>query len=336
MPFNKSNLIALSLFFVSFLYSTNTGLTFHNNSQDWQSINYWGYQLQNIDLTEINESSFDLIVIDYSSDGTNETAWNNQDIKLVTSHGKLLLCYISIGEAEDYRFYWDDSWNTSPPEWLDEENPDWKGNYKVKFWMEGWQSLIYQYLDIIINQGFNGVYLDIIDAYEYYEEKGMANADQLMIDFVYNISTYTRAKAGFDFGIFPQNGDDLLQSSTYRSFVSGIGIEDLYFFDDSNPNDPAEITKRESNLDLLVQENKPVLTVDYVQSADTIIDVVSKTREKGYIPYCTVRELDILTPPPQTSISSHTTLFPDVVFLTTILVISIRKNTRSRKLIALK
>jgi len=55
------------------------------------------------------------------------------------------------------------------PSWLDKENPDWPGNYKVRFWDSGWQAIIFQYLDKILAQGFDGVYLDLVDAYEYYQ-----------------------------------------------------------------------------------------------------------------------------------------------------------------------
>jgi len=56
---------------------------------------------------------------------------------------------------------------------LDAENPDWEGNYKVKYWNTGWQSIIYgnenAYLTKVVDANFDGVYLDIIDAFEYYE-----------------------------------------------------------------------------------------------------------------------------------------------------------------------
>ncbi|MBN2050145.1 MAG: endo alpha-1,4 polygalactosaminidase [Spirochaetales bacterium] len=87
---------------------------------------------------------------------------------------RLLICYMSIGEAEDYRYYWQDSWNRDQPEWIAAENPAWKGNYKVEYWNTDWQAIIYgstaAYLDRIIAAGFDGVYLDIIDAYEFFEE----------------------------------------------------------------------------------------------------------------------------------------------------------------------
>ena len=84
---------------------------------------------------------------------------------------------MSIGEAEDYRYYWQSEWNSNPPSWLDNEDPNWPGNYFVQYWNESWQNIIFgsdeSYLDKIINTGFDGVYLDIIDAFEYFENKGL-------------------------------------------------------------------------------------------------------------------------------------------------------------------
>jgi cysteinyl-tRNA synthetase len=80
---------------------------------------------------------------------------------------------MSIGEAEDYRYYWQSDWEVGNPDWLAEENPDWEGNYKVKYWDSDWQSIFYgndaSYLKKITDAGFNGVYLDIIDAFEYFK-----------------------------------------------------------------------------------------------------------------------------------------------------------------------
>jgi cysteinyl-tRNA synthetase len=58
---------------------------------------------------------------------------------------------------------------------MDRENPHWKGNYKVRYWEPSWQELILgkedAYLDKILKTGFDGVYLDIIDAFDYFEFK---------------------------------------------------------------------------------------------------------------------------------------------------------------------
>jgi len=80
---------------------------------------------------------------------------------------------MSIGEAEDYRYYWQSGWKVGNPSFLDKENPNWKGNYKVRYWDKDWQNIIYgndnSYLKKILDAGFDGVYLDIIDGFEYFE-----------------------------------------------------------------------------------------------------------------------------------------------------------------------
>ncbi len=52
------------------------------------------------------------------------------------------------------------------------ENPNWPGNYKVRYWDPEWQAIIFEYEDKILNAGFDGVYLNIIDAFEYWEDNG--------------------------------------------------------------------------------------------------------------------------------------------------------------------
>lgn len=57
--------------------------------------------------------------------------------------------------------------------WLVEENPNWPGNYKVRYWMSEWQALFFgsaeAYLNKVLAAGFDGAYLDLIDAFEYFE-----------------------------------------------------------------------------------------------------------------------------------------------------------------------
>lgn len=126
-------------------------------------------------ITAVSATNYDVIIMDLYH---NEEAYTAAEIELLKTKPiggtRLIICYMSIAEAEDYRCYWDSSWETGDPIWLDRENPDWGGNYKVRYWEKDWQSIIFgnnnSYLKMIINAGFNGVYLDIIDAFEYFEE----------------------------------------------------------------------------------------------------------------------------------------------------------------------
>ena len=80
----------------------------------FEDVSSWAYQLQNINPDEIAaNNSFELIVIDYSNDGSEQNKFTSEQIDIIKSSGKFVLSYISIGEAEDYRNYWDNSWDAN-------------------------------------------------------------------------------------------------------------------------------------------------------------------------------------------------------------------------------
>jgi len=127
-------------------------------------------------IDSVASTNYDLLIMDlFFNDKMVEFSSHELEKLRMKSNGgtRLLFCYMSIGEAEKYRYYWDSTWKIGDPDWLEKENPCWEGNYKVKYWNQEWQAIIYgyndSYLDKILNLGFDGVYLDIIDAYEYFE-----------------------------------------------------------------------------------------------------------------------------------------------------------------------
>lgn len=137
----------------------------------------------------LQATDYDLLLIDLFFDG--DIILNAQEVeslKFKDNGGKrLVVAYMSIGEAEDYRYYWQTEWDNDPPDWLGDENPDWPGNFKVHYWDKQWQGIIYgnsdSYLDKIIAAGFDGVYLDIIDAFEYWEENGNFSSSLVTLFF---------------------------------------------------------------------------------------------------------------------------------------------------------
>jgi cysteinyl-tRNA synthetase len=127
-------------------------------------------------LRAVRETDYDVIITDAFFHGTTPfTPPEIKSLKVKACGGKrIILAYMSIGEAEDYRYYWKTIWKMNRPAWLDRENEDWEGNFKVRYWMDGWQEILFgnedAYLDRLMEAGFDGVYLDIIDAFEYFEE----------------------------------------------------------------------------------------------------------------------------------------------------------------------
>lgn len=127
-------------------------------------------------INDLKNTNYDLIIMDCFFYG--EYAYTKEEIeslKYKKNGGKrLVISYMSIGEAEDYRYYWNNTWNSRNLSFLLRENSEWDGNYIVKYWDDAWKSIIYgndnSYCNKILTSGFDGVYLDIIDGYENFEE----------------------------------------------------------------------------------------------------------------------------------------------------------------------
>jgi cysteinyl-tRNA synthetase len=274
---------------------------------DLPAVDDFLYQLQNLDLEAIGDTAYDLVVMDYSADGSQDgefSAVQIADLKHSPGGDKVVLAYMSIGEAESYRFYWDPAWDADTdgqpdpgaPAWLDIENPDWQGNYKVQYWDPGWQAIILSYTDRLLEAGFDGAYLDIIDAYEYYADQGRLQAAAEMAAFVAAIRGHARARDP-DFHIVPQNAPELAAlAPAYLDNVDGIGQEDIYYGyeGDDQPTPPEVTAEMEGYLDLFRGAGKLVLTVDYATTQSHINDAYTRSQAKGYVPFCTVRELDHL------------------------------------------
>ena len=126
-------------------------------------------------ISALAATEYDILVIDAFFDTDDMLGpQDTERLKWKASGGsRLVIAYLSIGEAEDYRYYWKEEYDENPPEWMLGENPRWEGNYPVKYWDENWRDIIAtgdgSYLSRILKAGFDGVYLDIVDAYETFE-----------------------------------------------------------------------------------------------------------------------------------------------------------------------
>ena len=194
-----------------YVLPAHAGFSMNRGTGDLQ-ISSWIYILQDADIEEIIKYSPNLVVMDYSRDGTEDTVYSFDDIRRLREQGIIPIAHLSIGEAEDYRWYWKDSFYDNPPVWLGMENPNWPGNYAVKFWYPQWQNIILQYVDKIMDRGFLGLYLDKVDIYEYWADESVSEhvdmseegTASLMIAFVNKISRYAKRRNS-SFYIFVQN-----------------------------------------------------------------------------------------------------------------------------------
>ncbi|MCK5685912.1 endo alpha-1,4 polygalactosaminidase [bacterium] len=290
-------LIAVSIFSGTILFARN------------YSLNSLAYILQaeklgkrRSDIVEaIANCRRDLVIIDYSLYGSKSGKWKKHEISKIKRGrpGRKVVAYLSIGEAENYRNYWEKFKNYS---FINAENSEWSGNYKVKYWDKRWQKLILSYLDEIILQGFDGVYLDIVDAFEFYEERNGKYIDYArnpstgncyrldMVNWVRKIAYYSRRKNP-KFLIIPQNGSQLLQYEKYRNVIDGIGIENLFaengvIQDEEHTKSILENFKKIGNLSC------PIFIIEYVYSINLRKKIIIKALNEGFVLLFTSFALD--------------------------------------------
>jgi cysteinyl-tRNA synthetase len=245
------------------------------------------YVLQNAGFKELNNVEFNIAVVDLD-----ESKLSQNDLKNLHNMDKVVIAYLSIGEAENYRSYWKDDWETGSPAFIDDENPDWEGNYKVRYWYEEWQQIIFSRLNYIISLGYDGVYLDVVDSFEYYKNKGIDFAEEKMVELVINISKEAK-KSNKNFLIVPQNAERLLAHENYLSAIDGIGREDLWYID-NNLQPEAELETALLHLNKAIDSGKFVLVVSYPTEKDKKCNFIKMAKEHNFIPYVGRRELDTI------------------------------------------
>lgn len=253
-------------------------------------------------IEKLKTSSADWIILDAFF---NDQRWTEQDLIKIRSGKKhrKILAYLSIGEAENYRVYWKKFWNKKKPDFILSENPQWPGNFLVKYWHPEWQKIIMQEEQMIIRQGFDGCYLDIVDAFERFEQHHGKIEDfrvnpetqntyrQDMISWVYQIVKLAK-KTRTDFLIIPQNGSQLLSDSQYRHFIDGIGIEDLYSLNNQSQN----IQHYEYILSFLenLSPDKVVLIIEYASDPNLQKKIMTQIHKKNWPILFTHRALNQL------------------------------------------
>jgi cysteinyl-tRNA synthetase len=254
----------------------------------------------------------DWIVLDASFSG--DEPWTAADLAAIRAGraGRKVIAYLSIGEAEDYRAYWHREWDADrdgkpdagAPAFLLAQNPEWKGNYRVKYWQAGWQRIILADVDKIMAAGFDGVYLDIVDGFETFEQDGKNFIDDRlnpetqqsyrrdMVDWVKAVAARAR-KTNPAALVIPQNGTQLLAHADFLGAVDAVGVEDL--FTNGDKLQKAADTKYVLDfLSLLAAAHKPVLDIEYPKRKERQAHAREEAVQHGFVWLVTDRQLKTL------------------------------------------
>lgn len=274
----------------------------------------WGYQLNGLKVDEAARAPYDLLVVDGTTGLAAGRPFKPDEVAALKKKSdggrRLVVSYLSIGEAEDYRpdYFTAEYMTEDAPDWLMHENPQWKGNRIIRFCKEGWQQTIlgdddgnsvYNGIERsplyrLIELGFDGVYLDRVDVYSEVA-KECPGAEARMVDFVARLAAHARKKNP-NFLVILQNAEELLRNRKMIDTIDAIAKEDLFYGVDysQGANTAAYVRDVLANLKLAKAAGRPVFVVDYVKDRAKIADAKRRIEAEGFVPYIGPRDLGTL------------------------------------------
>jgi cysteinyl-tRNA synthetase, unknown class len=179
----------------------------------------------------------------------------------------------------------------------------WPKEQYVKFWDERWWPVVQGRIDQALKAGVDGAYLDLVTSYEEIPAKGVSREElaRKMVDLLSRISQYAKGKKA-DFKIVPQNCPELYTWSAwkpqpnkkYLDAIDGLGMEDVFYLAHDKPADKSWCKENRKNALAIKQAGKPVFAIDYCMTPQCAADAYAMERAIGFVPYVSVRNLDVV------------------------------------------
>ena len=225
-------------------------------------------------------SKFDLVMVDPDE-------YTEEDVLALKTGGKIVIAYLSVGEAEDYRWFF----SRVKQDWLRGENPDWPGNFYVDVNKPGWRHLLLNtVIPDILGKGFDGLYLDTVDT------AGPYNFPEMEPGMVALVKEIRRSFPG---KILIASNAGFIIKDIFSS-VDALAVEDLFSYYDHEGKfyeKTSRTVRRPLIRDLLSIRKKyklPIFTIDYAKPADRslIRYAYRSSLSYGFIPYVGTVELD--------------------------------------------
>ena len=242
---------------------------------------------------------------DYSaSESPSPILWDHYDMAILDPgshppfegiHGDcILIAYVSLGQAENYRAYWP---KVEKEPWIIKKDPHWSGSYWVDVRNPRWRALIlYEVIPQIIAQGFDGLFMDTLDTASDLEEISPTEyfgSAKAMAEFVKEIhETYPKLL------LISNNAYEILPQ--IAPYLNGFLVEGINSILDLNKGgitfvDPERRENRIQILHKLMREYKlPVFTLDYVGQNDraSAERCFIESRKLGFKPYVSEADRD--------------------------------------------
>ncbi len=131
----------------------------------WDKVSSWAIQTGEMpdNVQSYIDSPVDLAVL--GPRNKNGVFWTKDDLNQI-KRNKMVIAYLSVGEADPGEPYYKKSWTQGNPKWLAVGNPfghDGFGVYPVN--TPEWIRYLKQSMDRLIKTGYDGAFYDVLDVY---------------------------------------------------------------------------------------------------------------------------------------------------------------------------
>ncbi len=280
-------------------------------------------------LQSLASSSYDMLIVDPTvtlrGDANFNMAAAVSELK-ANDPSRVVLAYLNIGEAEDFRGYWQSNWkqpqadHRGNPSYILQTDPyGWAGSFPVAYWNTAWQNLLLGTNGIVrrvAKAGFDGVFMDTVNAYDFpmvdaAAKQAHINPAKAMVSLISHIgATFHRINPkGY---VVALNAEDLARvDPAYVNDVDGMAFEDTWYAGTPNapwgdpaggdiPTDPSVTAGRIAEYQIFQNAGKPIFTIDYALNDSDVQNAYAQSSALGFVPLVTQVsvEFSTTTPPP--------------------------------------
>lgn len=241
------------------------------------------YYLMNLDPAKIQWHYWTVLVMepDEATEDVMAAGLDNSD---------LLLAYINAGYAEEWRSYWPEIANAS---WV-HEPAEYEGEYYIEYWNPQWRDILEGVAHSYLQAGFEGVYLDNVDAAEIIDQinpQWAAGVDtyQEMVNLVCNVSGYVKSLSP-QYKVYINIGGAyyLLYDEALLSCIDGVLREELWTIwtgvNQTAPQDPQEIQDALDALQHAHAMGKAIMIADPARTSTEAEQLCTSSWSHGFIP----------------------------------------------------
>lgn len=190
-------------------------------------------------------------------------------VEFLHGQGRTVLAYINAGYAEDWRWYWGQAVAAG----IVHGQTEYEGEYFVEYWSGAWLEIILEYVSTVLEAGYDGVYLDNIDASLILSEERPAWTDgvdlnESMIDLVEAVSRISPL-------VYVNIGSaiHLLYEPRFLESIDGVLREEVFrWIEGPGALSPVPAEESRSVLEALIHARDAGVHVMVVEFVHTSID----------------------------------------------------------------